>query len=209
MPTLLSERVVTLEFADLHKRRQLGPIRRPAAPLARAPGAHQSDILRYVALKIGQLKPNEPLEEDMPLVIALGFAWEEFLFSMLPSADWQPGELERDGIAVNCDGITANDAEYGEDVLEETKFTFKKTMTGAEFLEKQWMWLHQARAYCWCYGPRIVRWHVCHIRGDYKVFGPVHKQYVVRFSDKECEQTMVMLRNNKEAAMRAMEVQTV
>jgi len=196
---LLDVRTITLEFADLATRR---PIARPAGVLPRAPGAHQSDILAYIARKIGVLKPGERLESEMPLIFGLGFAWEEYIFSFYPHLDWQPGEMTVDGISVNCDGITAADPTYGCDVMEEAKFTFKAEMSGEDFISpKNFMWLHQGRSYCHLYGPRVERWHVCHVRGDYKVFGPVYRQYVVEFTDKECEQTWAMLRTNLDAAM--------
>lgn len=196
---LLDEKAVTLEFSDLLTRQ---PIHRSAGVLPRAPGAHQSDILSYIARKIGVLKPGERLEEEMPLVFALGFAWEEYMASFFPNMEWQPGELIVDGIAVNCDGITASDSTYGSDVMEEFKYTHKSTKTGDEFLQ-EWLYLHQGRAYCHCYGPRIERWHICHVRGDYKTFGPVFKQYVVSFTDSEVAQTWAMLLKNKDAAMAA------
>ena len=61
-----------------------------------------------------------------------------------------------DGISVNADGITAQD---DKPVLEECKFTFKGVRTGEEWLD-EWLYMHQARAYPYCYGTRVVRWHV-------------------------------------------------
>ena len=89
MPTLIDESVVSLEFVDLTARQ---PIARPTKPLSRAPGVHQSGIIKYIAEKIGKLKPGEPLEEEMPTLIALGYAWEEFAVSLYPEIVWQPGE---------------------------------------------------------------------------------------------------------------------
>lgn len=186
MPRLISEQVVTLEMADLDRR---VPIRRPEHTLERAKGAHQSDILRYIAHKIGKLKPGERDEGEYPTLWALGAAWEEFIVSFFPDMDWQPGELTVDGISVNADGIMSTD---DGPVLEECKFTFKGVRTGEEWLD-EWLYQHQARAYCYCYGTRVVRWHVCHVRGDYKSFGPVYKRYVVEFSDVEVVQTWKML----------------
>jgi len=206
VPVLLSARTITLEFADLFKRR---PIVRPAKPSSRYPGAHQSDILAYIARKIGELKPGEELEEDMPWRMAMGNMWEEFYFSLLPDSDWQPGEIVQDGIAVNADGITSGfpvgfiagqpDGRV-ETIIEETKCTEKKFRTGDQFLS-EWMWMHQGRAYCYVYGPRIVRWTVMFYRGDYRGSGPIVGEYIVEFSDKEVQQTWGMLKVNKTAAM--------
>lgn len=211
MPTLLDERVITLEFDDLSRRR---PIARPTIPPRRADGLHQSGILAYIARKIGKLKPGEKLEEDMPTIFALGFAWEEWAVSLYPEIEWQPGERTVDGISVNCDGRSncrvplsdipgslLNDGctEMTETQIEEFKFTFKACRTGPEFLS-EWMWMHQGREYCYQYWARRERWHVMHVRGDYKSFGPVYKTYTVGFTDAEVGQTHQMLLTNMEAA---------
>ena len=202
MPRLLSEQVVQFEFDDLLRRRQLcAPIRRPGQPSARALGAHQSTILAYIARKIGVLKTGERDEGEYPLLWGLGCAWEEWVCSFYTGMEWQPGELTVDGVSVNADGVTAET--YWGTLLEECKFTYKSEATGEEFItdKKFWMWQHQARAYCHCYGPRIVRWHVCFVRGNYHDFGPVYKQYVVEFTGAEVAQTWSMLLKNKDAAM--------
>lgn len=203
MPILLSEHRLTIEFSDLNRRR---PIHRPTEVLERAPGAHQSDILAFVAKKIGQLKPGEPFEEDIPERVLMGVMFEEMYFSLVLNTDWQPGEVAVDGIAVNCDGIGVGPTEWlpDEAFIEETKCTEKKLKTGVEFME-DFMWMHQGRAYCYCYGPRVVKWTIWYYRGDYRGSGPVCMQYVIRFSDKEVEQTWAMLKKNKDAAMRAVE----
>lgn len=204
MPVLLDERIITLEFADLHHR---SPIVRPTQPPTRDPGMHQSDILAYIARNIGELKPGEPLEEDMPWRMALGVMWEEFYFSLIPESDWQPGEIVQDGIAVNCDGITSAECisinPWGENLIEETKCTEKKVKTGEEFLA-EWMWMHQGRAYGETYSPEIVRWSIMYYRGNYAGSGPICKQYTVRFSPREIKQTWQMLLKNKQAASDAL-----
>lgn len=199
MPTILDERIITLEFSDLAKRR---PITRPDRPLARASGHHQSTILAHIARKIGVLKAGELDEEEYPILWALGNATEEYLVSLWPEIEWQPGEMTTDEISVNCDGISrprdipiALRLEYGIQI-EEFKFTFKKVCSGQEFIDKQWMWMHQGREYCYQYGARRERWHILHVRGDYKSFGPVYKTYTVGFSDQDCVGTHAMLLAN-------------
>lgn len=202
MPELLDERVVTLEFDDLHRRVLLS---KPVVPLPRTVGVHQSGILCHIARNIGILKPGELDEEEYPLLWALGAAWEEYAASFYPDMEWQPGELTVDDISMNADGLSCGRIEnvmtFGDPFLEEFKFTFKGVATGAEFLKdkKWWLWLKQAAGYCHGYGTRVVRWHVCHVRGDYKSFGPVYRQYVVRFSDREIAQNWQMLLNNRDA----------
>lgn len=209
MPQLLDCRRLILEFADLAKR---SPLIRPPKPPDRAPGAHQSDILAYVARKIGKLKPGEQLEEDMPERVAMGFMFEEFYFSLIPDVCWQPGEITKDGISTNCDGLgvwTQDATPYGqlldewEPYLEETKFTEKKVRTGEELLE-EWMWMHQGRAYCEAYQVRVVKWTIWYYRGDWRGSGPQCWQYLVRFTDQEVRQTWDMLKVNKEPAMTAL-----
>jgi hypothetical protein len=204
MPVLLAENIVQLEFSDLWKRR---PIDRPDRPLARAAGHHQSQVLAHVARKVGWLKPNEKDESEYPLIWGLGQAIEEYIFSFYKSLIWQPGELVRDGIAMNCDGLGFEHDPYMAyypsvtfgmarvNQLVECKATFKSVATGEEFVkDPKWaIYQHQGREYCYGYGPRAVRWEIWHMRGDYKTFGPVWKQYVVGFSDKECEQTHRLL----------------
>lgn len=195
MPEVLSIRRINIEFADLAKRK---PLTIPERPPARAPGLHQSDILKYAAVKTGKMVAGERLEEEYPWIWALGQMWEEFYFSLVPSAEWQPGELVVDDIAVNCDGLSG-ESRWGEPVVEETKFTQQKFTDDADFiLDPQrgtaWMRHHQGRAYCYCYGPRIVCWSVMHIRGDYGASGPICAQYTLRFSESEVKQTWQMLR---------------
>jgi len=211
MPTLIAEKTVKLEFEDLARRVSL--IGRPAKPPARAAGVHQSGILQYVAQKIGVLKPGESDEEDCavyPLIWGLGQAWEEWIFSFYPDIDWQPGEVTIDGISGNADGVSLDmDCELDsvpwdpiQTVIEEAKSTYKSTATGDEFVKdpKWWMWRMQGGAYCFLYGAEVVRWHVAHLRGNYRDFGPVYKQYVLRYSPVEIRQVWTMLISHKHLA---------
>lgn len=202
---VLSIRRLTLEFTDLHSRH---PLTIPRTPLPRYPGLHQSDILHWIAInKTGKLKAGERMEDsaEYPLRWALGQMWEEFWFSLLPNASWQPGEVVVDEVAVNPDGITlAGDwltdpwlRETDLAVLEETKCTECKALNSAEellekFSDNWWVYQHQARGYCYVYGTRVVRWAVMHYRGDWRGSGPIAMEYVVRFEDKECEDTWRM-----------------
>ncbi len=202
MPTLISEKIVTLEFTDLERRTQL--LGRPASPPSRTAGVHLSGVLSYIAHQIGILKPGEKDEEDIstyPLLWGRGCAWEEYIFSFFPNIDWQPGEVTVDGVSMNADGLSV-DEETGKLVLEEAKFTFKSEVSGEDFLksEKFWLWRKQVLGYCKGYGPRVTRHHVCHVRGAYKEFGPTYKQYVVGWEDKEVNQNWVMVLNNKDKA---------
>ncbi len=204
MPVLLAEKVIQLEFSDLYGRR---PIQRPAEPLARAPGIHQSGILQELAYVIGKLKPGELLEEDMPWRMAMGVMWEEFAFSVgsLQTSVWQPGELTVDEISVNCDGI--GEAELSGEittVVDETKCTEKKVRTGEDFLG-EWMWMKQGAAYLYCYGAEVMRWTILYYRGDWQGSGPICMQYLVRFTHTEIVQNWRMLLANKHLVEKRLE----
>jgi len=153
-----------------------------------------SGILKPLAIAAKQLKPNEQTEDEYPLMWALGVAWEEFVASLYPSMDWQPGEIIVDGIAMTCDGLNWLD-ELGESCIEEMKSTF---VSSTKPFGEEWQKLMQGKAYCHGYGPRIVRWHSCHLRGDYASFGPRYVRRTVRFTDKEVAQCWQMLVKNRE-----------
>ena len=190
MPTLLSERTLTIDFSDLDNRK---PIERSSTgTLPRHPGVHQSGVLAWIAREVGWLKPGVPLEEEMPWNMAMGVMWEEFYFSLLlsvePDVIWQPGEVVTDGIAVNCDGLGWWD---GDTALLETKCMKKKVRSGEDFLQDR-LWMYQGMAYCHCYRVLVVRWVILFYDGDYAGSGPVVKEYVVRFSEEEIRNAWAM-----------------
>jgi hypothetical protein len=199
MPELLSIRRIALEFTDLWKR---VPIVRPDRPLARAPGIHQSDVLRWIAInKVGKMKPGERLESDYPWRMALGNMWEEFYFSLRPDYIWQPGERIVDGVALNADGY----GEWGDEpALIDTKCTERKVCETLEDWLESWITEHAARAYLYCYGPRVFVWPVMHYRGDWRGSGPVAQEYAVRFTDHEVTSTWIMIQRWKDEAWKAM-----
>lgn len=206
MPKLLEETVVEFEIADLLKRR---PLKRPAVQAERAAGVHVSGVLKYCAAAAGILKPGEELEELLPLRMAIGIAVEEFIASMYPEWRWQPGERTIDGISMNCDGIgrikrvaDPSQPKYLQEtenfiLLEECKATWKSSYARRSnaFLG-EWMWMRQGAAYCHGYGPRLVRWHVVYVNGDYRNSGPQYIRYLVQFSDEEIAQTWKMITSN-------------
>lgn len=212
MPKLLEETIITLDRADLLSR---SPIDKPvnsrgrlhAAP--RSSGMHLSGVLRYIAVEGGLFKNiQEDIDaEELPVRMALGLAWEEFAVSLYPEIAWQPGETEKNGIHMTCDGIgfhkQPDPARKGLTVkvpcLEEFKLTWKKVRTGEEMLH-EWYWMQQGRGYCWGYDIGFVRWHVCYINGDYRGSGPIYKRYLVSFSDLDVESTRNMIVANTERA---------
>lgn len=187
MPEILSVRQITFEFSDLAARR---PLTIPEVPLSRSPGLHLSDVLHYAAEKIGKLEKGEKLEEEYPVHFVRGAAWEEWYFSLRRDYLWQPGERIINGIAMNADGLGM----WGDEpAVIDTKSTDKKIRTGEDWIDDNWVYHHAARGYCYGYGPRVFIWPVLHHRGDYKGSGPVIMEYVVRFSDRECETTWQMV----------------
>lgn len=187
MPEILSVRQITFEFSDLAART---PIVIPEVPLVRSPGLHLSDVLTYIARKIGKLGPGDKLEEEYPLRMAMGHMWEEWYFSFRKDYLWQPGERTIDSISMNADGLGL----WGDDAaLVDTKCTEKKVRSGEDWIDDNWIYMHQARGYCYGYGPRVFVWPVLHYRGHYDGKGPVCMEYTVRFSDSEIDQTWAMV----------------
>lgn len=199
---ILEETEVRLERADLLSR---SPISRPITKkgrlyqAARTPGIHLSGILHYIAIESGMRKVIEQMDEDeLPLRMAMGLAWEEFAASLYPAMLWQPGEVSYEDVLMTCDGhsFDANDVFS----LEEFKLTWKKRKDGAAFCREEWYWLQQARGYCWGYGADTVRFHVCYVMGDYRGAGPVYMRYVIQFTENEINTSAKMLVANRERA---------
>jgi hypothetical protein len=193
MPLFLQAQRVEIELADLAKRVPLTTLNAP-----RSPGLHQSDILRVIAEETGKLDKQTELEElgHLPLIMASGFMWEEFVMTFYPWIEHQPGERNViEGIPGSIDGINGILSPWTTDAgIEECKWTLKKVYESAEeMLAENWMWEHAMRGYLGAWNLEWCRWHVFHVRGDYKAFGPVWMQYVVQFSATEIRQTQKML----------------
>jgi hypothetical protein len=210
VPIIHEETEVLLDRGDLHNRY---PIARPVsrrgrlAEPKRTAGIHLSGILYYLAKEGGLFKNIEEdrNDEELPLRMAMGLAWEEFAASLYPNMDWQPGEHSHEGIVMTCDGISSlpisPDLVTETPCLNEFKLTWKKTRTAEELLQNEWYWMHQGRGYCWGYDFRFVRWHICYANGDYRGKGPKYMRYLIQFSDEEIEKTGNMIRLNKQRAI--------
>jgi hypothetical protein len=160
----------------------------------RTKGMHLSGVLRYIAITTGLLKIAQAIaEEELPLRMALGFAWEEFASTLYPHLIYQPGEITEAGVIMTCDGHSILDDRFA---IEEFKCTWKKVRTGNELIREEWYWGHQGRGYCWGYDARFVRWHILYINGHYRGGGPVYMRYLVEFSDREVESTRNMVLKN-------------
>jgi hypothetical protein len=202
VPEILEETTVEIDRVDLCAR---SPIVRPVSKKgrivepARTPGIHLSGVLRYIAIEGGLFKNIETdiNEERLPLRMALGLAWEEFVVSLYVDIAWQPGERLVDGISMTCDGLSqSND----EPLLSEFKLTWKKVCTAEELVREQWYWMQQGKGYCWGYEARLVQWHVCFVNGNYKNSGPIYKRYLIAFTAADVESTRRMVLSNADRA---------
>jgi len=137
-------------------------------------------------------------EQKIPLIWALGHAWEEFVASLYPEWIWQPGETSRVfgscRVYMNCDGLSPDPRGM---TIEEAKYTSCAVRTGAEFLN-DWLKIQQGTGYCLGYDAVFVRWHVLYNR---QPWNPVYKRFLVRFDDKDLRQTERMISANAAGAV--------
>lgn len=208
---IIEQTEVSIEWSDINKR-----IRHPL-PLIheRAPGVHLSGVLRYVAVKTEMLTQFEVDAEIMPMRMALGMAWEDWVVGLYPKMEWQPGEMERDGVFGNCDGRSFETIPKRkikrEPIIDEFKLTWKSCrMPGSKKshkdITKEWMWQHQIMGYCAMdeLEPRYGRLHVCYINGSYDYFkggAPRYFRYLMEYSEQEIEANWKMVTKYKDKAV--------
>ena len=202
MPTILEETEIKLERVDMHKRSPISiPVSKQGLLMepSRAAGIHLSGVLRYVAVTCGLMKVLQSIEEeeDLPLRMAMGHAWEEFAASFYPDMAWQPGAISAGGISMTCDGHSFEPAF----TIDEFKLTWKKVKTAEEMLRDEWYWQQQGRGYAWGYEALRVRWHVCYVNGNYRNSGPIYMRYLIEYTEKEIASTGRLLEKNKQAAV--------
>ncbi len=177
------------------KATDLYPLYLPEPKTPRSRGLHVSGIIRCIATEAGILKPE--LADELSLVdvrtitdkvailrINIGLAWEEHYIPMLGDVVDHPGEMSVDGCYMTHDGestsvIITGSYHYALHV-HEVKATYKSAKSvsnknttivdAAEFkwLEGQWMWMAQIKAYCLASGTRYAFLHVLFLCGDYK-----------------------------------------
>jgi hypothetical protein len=186
---------------------------------------HVSEILRYIAVESKKLSDSDR-DDEMPVCVLLGMGWEQACAKLYPNMFWQPGEVERDGIAGSPDGLSLNEqkiilkeprraidctaADIGDPIIEEFKYT-KKSMrkpggTPDEMKDicGEWLWMAQTLAYCKMHEdqPRLVRFHVLWSRGnyDYKSKGNVERyvRYLIRVENREVDANWNMILNHKD-----------
>jgi hypothetical protein len=200
---ILEQTEIKLEWADLQKLHY-----HPQPVYSRSKGLHLSDILRKIAIETQQLT-DEDREDEMPIRIFLGLAWEEMCVRLYPEINWQPGELKRDGVYGTPDGeskIGIPGLDKKERCVEEWKFTHKSCrMKGGppesnRDIRGDWMWMHQIMGYCNLnqFRSTLARLHVCYANGNYTY--PLTEKYIrylIRFSDRELEGNWKMVMKYK------------
>src|SRR6266571_1050494 len=109
--TLLDTTEVFIELSDIERRIRPKPDSEWTAK-PRSKGVHVSDILQYAwygsSSDEDRERKKKEADEDLeilPLRMALGLAWEEWVAGLYPEMEWQPGEFEKDGIIGSPDGI--------------------------------------------------------------------------------------------------------
>lgn len=214
MPTLIREIEVGIEFAELYHRHHVLPTYQP-----RNVGTHLSEIIKHVAVATKRLKPGDPFEDEIPLRMAVGMAWEEFAVTLHRDMVSQPGEMCRDDIYMTPDGIQpmpddivsmpqlSGYVDSTQLLVGEFKATWKRVREGKEFLQ-EWYWMSQGMGYLagfqhmYTMPFHLVEWHVLYVN-DYRYNGPVYKRYLVFFTQKEIDNNWAMMLNNKAGSDRA------
>ncbi len=210
MPKLLESNRISLDWSDIEGRVAR---ERPAGASKRSAGVHLSGIIQH-CLGLGKGNGSED-EEEFPLCMALGMAWEDWAVGLWEDLDWQPGEKKMDNVFASPDGkglvehtFTCSnimDEKFDQDItellecVEEFKATWQSRRTHGKdiTLETKWMW--QLAGYCHMMKLRYARLHVLWVCGEYK-FGPPKPEYytyLLQFEERELKEfwTNVVLKN--------------
>jgi len=159
----------------------------PEPNYERSKGIHLGEIIHQAAIDTNQLR-DEDREEDMPLRVFLGLAWEAMCVRLYPWINWQPGELERDGIYGSPDGMWM--ALGGVEGVDEPVAIWecKQTTKRIQGISELWMYLRQGMAYCAQSGLRHVLYDICFLLGDYqRPYQPKGMICLVEFTDMEVD----------------------
>lgn len=176
---------------------------------------HVSDVLRSVAIRHGQYT-NEDREDEMPLRILLGLAFEESAARLYEDMWWQPGQVEVDGVVGSPDGVTfpkvmaVDEFKYtGKSMRKKGAKTQADGTVAAEDLKDirgEWIWMQQGMSYVnllrrisqLCKDLCSCRFHICWKYGWYThPFTEVYMRYLVRFSEAELRGNWALLQSNK------------
>jgi hypothetical protein len=149
---------------------------------------------------MGKLTADEIRNEEMPLRMAIGMAWEDWSVGLWPDIDWQPGEKTLDEVSMNPDGLTI--AGIAELQVEEFKATWKSRRTYGNVVDDPlWMW--QLAGYCKALKALRARLHVLWVCGDYKQGppSPAYVTYLIGFEQQELDRFWqnIVLKNRDQA----------
>lgn len=177
----------------------------------RSHGIHCSSLIRSIAINNGWLKVMQenhgsrfnlaPVidEEDFPLIMSIGMAWEDWISRQYPNMLYHFGELELDGISMSPDGVEVPhdgsfDFDLGTGIIDEFKLTWKSSRKP---IEQQKMWLMQVKAYCKALPTLCARLHVVWVNGDYDYkrpgMPPQYRVYHLQFTQEELDANWQML----------------
>lgn len=205
MAKILDITEIKLDWSDLNVR-----VEHVREQHKRSKGVHVSGVLKYVAQEMKILKPRAEDEiDEMPMVVAAGFAMEGLLSGLYPHMMWQPGEVKRQGIVGSPDGVSMLSITEGrgiaDTVIEEFKLTYKslRTRVGDAILN-EWLWMEQMKAYCNMYVDRPVhaRLHVWFACGDYQYpLKPRYMRYLIEFGRQELANNWSLLQKYKSFAI--------
>jgi hypothetical protein len=178
--------------------------------MTRNPGVHVSDVLRYVAIK-HKTYTEEDRDDDMPLRVLLGLAFEEAAARLYAGMIWQPGQVEVDGVTGSPDGLSVLD-EGG--AVDEFKYTGKSQRVKGgnadelKDIRTEWMWMQQGMSYCNLLrrskkvfaGMKLCRFHICWKYGNYCFpLTETYVRYLIEFTEPELAGNWAMLQAYKGA----------
>lgn len=166
----------------------------PEPKRKRSSGVHVSQVIKHIAIKLGKL--TEPDKDDeMPLIVLLGMAWEHYAARLYPNLKWQSGELKKEGLIGSPDGESIID---GQLLIEEWKLTFKSSRTRHDNITNEWMWMSQAQSYCHMKNTKLARLHVCWIANDYsRPLVPRYFRYLIQFTERDLTSNWSLLQRYK------------
>ena len=191
----------------------------PRRKLKRSAGVHLSGVLKVMAVEFNLLKdiPEEDFEEKLPLRMALGQSWEYFAAGLYPLMDYQPGQVERDGIFGSPDGawMEVPENKKGQRLgvrsyqgPEEFKRTRKSCRDFDLFANKNKLWIWQIMGYC-CMDkrrPKRARLHPLFVEGDYVRgqygFEERYWRYIVEFDQPELDKFWAMVLKFRDKAVK-------
>ena len=181
MPKLLAVNEIKLAWEDIANRKP----RKLTKPPKRSTGVHLSGVIQYC---LGLDKDKDP--DEMPLCMAVGMAWEEWMVGLWPEMIWQPGEMCKDGVYMTPDGKSKLPIDgVKRRVIEECKATWMSRRTHGVDITQETKFMWQLAGNCNGDKCNHARLHVLWVCGDYKSGPPIpsYCTYLLEFSDQELE----------------------